>query len=390
MAQGNLSVADTSLPSPRTRDHRIDVFRGIALVMIFINHAPQNAFEALTSRNFGFSDAAEGFVLLAGVAAGLAYGDDFRRHDHWRGLARIMRRVWSIYLVQILITVVAIGTAAAAAKWFGAPDMMRNHGIWVLVTDPLGFLIGLPLLTHHLGYVDILPLYLVLLLALPALLWAALRWPIPLLILSLLLWAAAGHWRLNLPTYPVDGGWFLSPFSWQVLFVVGLLSGLATGQAHRFVPRRRWLQWLTGGFVLFSAIWMNWPAFAEVMRSGLAVAHDAGLSQVFTHFDKTHLTAPRLLHVLALGYFLASLPAIRVLAQSRIAAPLALLGRQSLPVFALGTVLAFAIQTVKTETGQNLLLDSAMIATGLALQLGLAAARQYWPVTQHRSRDASA
>ena len=383
-------MADTYPALPGTRDHRIDVFRGIALVMIFINHAPHNAFEALTSRNFGFSDAAEGFVLLAGVAAGLAYGDDFRRHDYWGGLARILRRVWSIYLVQILITVVAIGIAAAAAKWFGAHEMMRKHGIWVLVTDPLGFVIGIPLMSHHLGYVDILPLYLVLLLALPLLLWAALRWPVALLIISLLLWAAAGHWRLNLPKYPIEGGWFLSPFSWQVIFVIGLLSGLASKQGRQFLPQRRWMQWLSGGFVLFSALWMNWPAFGELMRSGMAAADDAGLSRVLTQFNKTYLTAPRLLHILALAYFLASLPFLRLWAKSRLAAPFALLGRQSLPVFALGTVLAFAIQTVKTETGQNLLLDSAMIGTGLALQLALAAARQYWPVTKPRGRAASA
>ena len=71
-------------------------------------------------------------------------------------------------------------------------------------------------------------------------------------------------------------------------------------------------------------------------------------------------------------------------AASPIAAPLALLGRQSLPVFALGTVLAIAIQTVKTVTGQNLLLDSLMIGGGLLLQLALAAAKQYWPDEMRR------
>ena len=62
----------------KQRDPRLDVFRGLCLVMIFINHVPGNVLEAFTNRNFGFSDAAEGFVFMSGVAAGLAYSLDFK------------------------------------------------------------------------------------------------------------------------------------------------------------------------------------------------------------------------------------------------------------------------------------------------------------------------
>ena len=47
------------------RDPRIDLFRGLALVMIFINHVPGNPYEALTIRNLGFADAAEAFFLMS-------------------------------------------------------------------------------------------------------------------------------------------------------------------------------------------------------------------------------------------------------------------------------------------------------------------------------------
>ena len=57
---------------PGGRDARLDMFRGLALVMIFINHVPGTFYETLTSRNFGFSDAAEAFVFMSGLAAGLA------------------------------------------------------------------------------------------------------------------------------------------------------------------------------------------------------------------------------------------------------------------------------------------------------------------------------
>lgn len=361
------------------RDPRLDVFRGLALVMIFINHAPRNWLENLTNRNFGFSDAAEGFVLMSGIAAGIAYSGYFRRADPLTGIARVLRRVWTIYQVHILITVVALAIAAAAALWFGAPDMMRKHGIWVLVKDPLGFLIGVPLLGHQLGYVNILPLYLVLLLLVPPVIWGALRWPLVVLGLSIAVWLAAGLLRVNFPNYPQQGGWFLNPLSWQLLFVIGLLTGIAHKAAERFVPVLPWLQWLTGGFLLLSLIWMQWPDFASFMRGGLKAAQDAGAPWVMTSFSKTYLSAPRLLHILALAYFLSSFAVVRRACHLGVTAPLALLGRQALPVFALGTVLAFAIQAVKTVTGQDVVLDTLMIAGGVLAQLGLAAAKQYWP-----------
>ncbi len=361
------------------RDPRLDVFRGLALVMIFINHAPRNWLEDFTNRNFGFSDAAEGFVFMSGIAAGIAYSGYFRRGDPVTGIARVLRRVWTLYQVHILITVVAIAIAAAAAHWFGAPEMMRKHGIWVLVTDPLGFLIGVPLLGHQLGYVNILPLYLVLLLLVPPVIWGALRWPLVVLGLSITLWLAAGIARVNFPNYPQEGGWFLNPLSWQLLFVVGLLTGVAHKAGRRFVPVLPWLQWLTGGFLLLSLVWMQWPDFAELMRGWLRVAQDAGVPWVITGFNKSYLAAPRLLHILALAYFLSSFAFVRRLCHHAIAVPLALLGRQALPVFALGTVLAFAIQAVKTVTGQDFVLDTLMIIGGLLAQLALAASKQYWP-----------
>jgi hypothetical protein len=361
------------------RDPRLDVFRGLALVMIFINHAPRNWLENLTNRNFGFSDAAEGFVLMSGIAAGIAYSGYFRRGDPVTGIARVLRRVWTIYQVHILITLVAIAIAAAAALWCGAPDMMRKHGIWVLVKDPLGFLIGVPLLGHQLGYVNILPLYLVLLLLVPPVIWGALRWPLVVLGLSITVWLAAGLLRVNFPNYPQQGGWFLNPLSWQLLFVIGLLTGIAHKAGVRFVPVLPWLQWLTGGFLLLSLVWMEWPDFAAFMRGGLKAAQDAGAPWVLTSFSKTYLSAPRLLHILALAYFLSSFAVVRRACHLGVVAPLALLGRQALPVFALGTVLAFAIQAVKTVTGQDAVLDTLMIAGGVLAQLGLAAAKQYWP-----------
>src|SRR5436853_4084697 len=83
------------------RDPRIDVVRGMALLMIFVDHIPGNALGLGTLRNFGFSDAAEIFVFLAGMSAMLAYGKAFERNGALGGLSRVIRRWGRLYVFQV-------------------------------------------------------------------------------------------------------------------------------------------------------------------------------------------------------------------------------------------------------------------------------------------------
>lgn len=368
--------------APSGRDPRLDVFRGICLVMIFINHVPGTVFEGFTSRNFGFSDAAEGFVLMSGIAAGLAYSNDFRAASMrlWTGLARVWRRVWTLYLVHILTTFAALAAAAGVALWLGnSESLFENQMKWVWL-DPLRTFIGLILLTHQFGYVNILPLYLVLLAVAPVLLFMAWRYPHWLMGISAIVWLVAGLYRLGPPNYPSSGVWFFNPMTWQVIFITGLLTGVALKDGRRLVPVRRWLQILTGVFLVYAALSVQSPAVSKVTGNMLWLAKETFyLPWNLTAFDKTFVTGPRLLHILALAYFLSSFPIVRRLCAHRLAAPFELLGRQALPVFALGSVLCIGLQGVKHVIGSSLLTDSLIIAGGLALQFALAAARQYWP-----------
>ncbi|WRH63469.1 MAG: OpgC domain-containing protein [Fuscovulum sp.] len=372
----------TPVRIPSTRDPRLDVFRGICLVMIFLNHVPGTVFEDYTSRNFGFSDAAEGFVLMSGIAAGLAYSADFRATSMrlWTGLARVWRRVWTLYLVHILATFAALAAASAVALWLGNSELLfENQMKWVWL-DPLRTLIGLVILTHQFGYVNILPLYLVLLAVAPVLLYLAWRTPLWLMAVSVAVWLAAGIWRLGPPNYPTSGVWFFNPLTWQVIFITGLLTGVAMKDGRRFVPIRRWLQVLTGIFLVYAALSVQFPAVSKVTGHTLWLAKETfHLPWNLTAFDKTYVTGPRLLHILALAYFLSSFAFIRRACAHWIATPFELLGRQALPVFALGSVLCIGLQGVKHVTGEDFTTDALIIAGGLALQFALAAARQYWP-----------
>lgn len=354
------------------RDLRLDVFRGLSLVMIFINHVPGTVFENYTSRNFGFSDAAEGFVLMSGVAAGMAYERGLRAPPYWPGTARVWHRAWTLYLVHLMTVFWAMAIAAATAHWFGSTRLLFANQLHVLFENPLGFLIGTPLLTHQMGYVNILPMYAVLLMATPALLWVALRRPWLLMALSVVVWLLAGLFELDLPNYPNPGGWFFNPLSWQILFVAGLLTGVAARQGRRFIPVRPGLQWAAGLFLLAALINSKVPGVNDAFNETMFAAEMGGVPRFFTVVDKTYVAWPRLLHMLALAYLLSTLPVVRRMAGSTAARPLALLGRQALPVFAFGTILCFVAQAVKDVAPPSASLDTALILGGLSLQLALA------------------
>ncbi len=366
------NVANDGVRVPMGRDARLDMFRGIALVMIFINHVPGTIYEGITSRNFGFSDAAEAFVFMSGMAAGLAYSGGFRTGNRWLAIAKVWARARQLYFVHITITMLCLAIFAAAALWFNLPEVMQKNNVAPIYGKPLATLIGIPLLSHQLGYLNILPLYTVLLLVTPPLLIVGLRFPWLLLALSVLLWAVAGQFRLNIPNFPNSGGWFFNPFSWQLLFVIGLLSGAAMKVGRQFVPYRPALLALAGAIVVLVLLWMKLPPFGRLGMAGLNWLANAGAPFYITWFDKTFLALPRLLHALAVFYLLGHLPIMRSLATSAFAAPFRLLGRQGLAVFAAGTVISMFLQVVKTPREPDPLFDGLILGAGLLALLALA------------------
>ena len=99
------------------RDVRLDMFRGMALVIIFVTHVPGLVFAGLTPRAFGFTDAAEAFVLLAGLAAYFAYAPAFLHGEMgWSRMARgafpIFTRVWQLYITHVALVLLITGILA--------------------------------------------------------------------------------------------------------------------------------------------------------------------------------------------------------------------------------------------------------------------------------------
>jgi hypothetical protein len=366
-----------ALPPRTGRDPRIDAFRGLALIMIFINHVPGNPYEFLTNRNYGFSDAAEAFFVMSGIAAGIAYSGGFTapallRDGLWAAIQPIWKRAWTLYVVQILLTVWAIAIFALGAVAFDLPELLTQINLRQVFAHPEAALAGIPALTHQLGYVNILPAYTVLLLLTPPALLLGQRFPVLLAVLSAALWLATGAFVLNLPNYPNPGGWFFNPLAWQAVFVCGLLIGMQLRKGRRLVPVSRPLFWAAAGYLVFVLAWMKIGPLADWLNGYLSAWRDAGVPLNLVSHDKTFLALPRLLHVLALVYVVSCLPAMHRAAGSRFAAPLRLMGRHGLLVFAIGTVVALAFQVLFAAMPDSVWLHRLLPPVGLLLLLGAA------------------
>jgi hypothetical protein len=89
------------IPAPGERDLRLDLFRGIALWLIFLDHIPSNIVNWITIRNYGFSDATEIFVFISGYTAAFVYGRAMRERGVVVASARILKRAWQVYVAHV-------------------------------------------------------------------------------------------------------------------------------------------------------------------------------------------------------------------------------------------------------------------------------------------------
>lgn len=331
------------------RDPRIDAARGIALVMIIVTHMPGNPWEQLTIREWGFSDAAEAFFVMSGIAAGIAYSPAVIRWLEgesrlWDAFAPMWARAWTLYLVQILLTVTALGLFAWAADTFWEGRFRVMHNLGLIYSETSAALVGIPTLGYQIGYVNILPTYIVLMFAAPCVIAAAVKWPRATLIASVGLWFAGGLWRWNIPNYPGGGGWFFAPTSWQFIFLVGLMIGIRHRKGERLVPYHPALFWAAISFLVMVFAWRNMPQFGAFMNHKMAQLSGLGAPSVLVAHSKTYLALPRLAHILVLVYAVSCLPSLRTAASHAGASFLRVMGQQGLLVFALGTILMLAGQ----------------------------------------------
>ena len=154
---------------PTGRDLRLDLFRGLALWLIFLDHIPQNIVNWVTIRNYGFSDAAEIFVFISGYTAAFVYG----RAMQERGVivaerAHPQARL-AVYVAHVFIFVIFMAEIAYLTAQHRQPALLgRNARASISCSSRAITLMQALLLKFQPNFMDVLPLYIVLLLALSA------------------------------------------------------------------------------------------------------------------------------------------------------------------------------------------------------------------------------
>ena len=363
-----ISAEVAPVQAKSAREHRLDLFRGLALAMMFIDHIWGTIYANYTLQAFGFTSAAENLVLISGMSAGLAYTAAFQSGGFVHGAGRILRRLWTIYLAHLTVVSLAVAIALFSGLWLGLGGALELWDLsWILVR-PADFVIGTVTLTVHQIYGDILPLFVGLLALALAFVPLAIRWPALALGASILLWLVACHFQINLPRQ--EGmGWTFNPFAWQLLFVIGLLAGIAMRRGRTFLGWRPFLFWACVIFVVVAFLVDVDPQrrlFGDWLYQSLAAE---GAPEYLIGFDRTFLGLPIILHTLALAYVVSQVPLITRLAGSAAALPLRLLGRHALPVFVTATAIDFLLIAIRHATGFSALTDAVAIGLGLGAML---------------------
>lgn len=350
-------------PFKPARDPRVDVFRGLALIVIFIDHVAGNWLTRATPSAMGLSDAAEYFVLLAGYSAALAYGSAMDRKGLAAGSAQVVARMWRLYTAHLGLFLFMAVTVAVMVMQSGNPLYYEHVAIRPFFQDPANAVLSMAALLFLPNYLDILPLYIILLALLPALWVLARMAPALAVTASVGLYAAAAVFDLAIPNVQTGGVWFFNPFAWQLLFTVGVVAGQATLQGVS-LPRGRTLMALAAAMVVLGLVnAAPWTVIPGLDRMALP-----DLWRIDA--DKTNLSFWRFGHALALAYIVARLvPRDAAFFSGTVGARLGEAGRHSLPLFCLGVILSLCGTFVFFEIGRDLAMQVAVNGIGVGLLL---------------------
>jgi hypothetical protein len=362
------------------RELRIDLFRGLALWLIFIDHLSPDLLTWLTIRNYGFCDAAEIFIFISGYTAAFVYGRAMRESGFLIATVRILRRVWQIYVAHVFIVIIFLGEISYAVTSSDNPFYSQETRVVDFIHHPGAVLLQTLLLRFRPLNIDVLPLYVVLMFFLPLILWV-MKWKADVaLALSVALYALTLHYDWYLSAYP-SGYWAFNPLAWQMLFVFGAWCALGGAKRLSGVLASPVTLSIAIAFVaaaFFVTLTWYFPQLEPLLPRRLV--------QWMYPIDKTDMDILRFAHFLALATI-----AVRFVPQgwpgltSPWLRPLILCGTHSLEIFCLGVFLAFAGYFVLVENSGGFGLHSLVALCGILIMSGVAWVNSWYKRTDDKN-----
>ena len=335
------------------RDDRVDFLRGVALLVICIDHIHNNPVARVMPAAFGLSDMSEVFLFLSGMVSVWSVQRALRDGGMRRAIRRCWQRAFVLYLIYVLAGTLLVMLMRSTSTMF----LLNAHREMALFAPPGELLLRVAMLQQHVGHLCILLLYAISLVVLPFLVHLCnRRWTCMCLGLLGLGCYVTGQWPAHRLLFPaeVQQTLYYQPLTWVPLFLLGGWCGQ--------VPLSRW-----------SSPWLRFIAMLVLVA--LTLGHSVGNVLPTIGLLKPTLGPFRLLHFLSLALLVANLlpqhsswyiPPIRRCGQNSLVTYIAgaiasvLLSaffvrtQMTLLIIVMGNVLAVGICLLAAETGQLL------------------------------------
>ena len=185
--------------------------------------------------------------------------------------ARILRRVWQIYVAHVFLFTIFLAEISYVATSFENPLYTEEMGIMDFLKQPDVTIVQALLLRFRPVNMDVLPLYIVLMLFLPLILWL-MKWQadVDARRCRSLLYALTWQFDWYLSAYP-NGFWAFNPFAWQLLFVFGAWCALGGAQRMSRILASPITLWICVAYLLAAFfVTLTWyvPQLGHLMPRG--------------------------------------------------------------------------------------------------------------------------
>ena len=338
------------------RDVALDLVRGLAVVILVVNHIHlDSGLEFVTEP---FLSAAEALVLVSGVVCGIVFRRRWQGDGARAATVALLRRSGKLYVASVVVVAIVGALRFVPGLRTDALTVLPRVGTDLYaVSGPVETLVGILTLAVGPWQFDVLGFFIAALAIAPAVLWALQRgwWPI-------VLTASAGLYLTGrLTMLEVLPSMSERPFPlliWQVLFVPAMVLGW---HRDRIEPMLRAAGRRLTAAVAVVALAAAYLRLHEIGLDPVGLDRLLGFSPADwaawdrEHFDKRTLDPARLVTMVAFtaaAYLVFA--RLERFAEPTIGHLLVPLGRNSFYVFIMHVFVALAVASVPALVGDGL------------------------------------
>ena len=339
-------------PTGGGRDVALDLVRGLAIVILVINHIHLES--PLESATRAVLSAAEVLVLVSGVVSGMVFGRRWRTHGWRTPTTALLKRARKLYVASVVV----VGTVGVLTFVPGlATDVLRfsprtpERDLYG-ASGPLDAIVSVVTLEAGPWQFNILGFFIAMLALTPLVLAALARgwWP-AVLATSVALYLAGRKTGIDL--LPSQSERPFGLLVWQILFVPGLVAGWHRDRLAALFHRYRGT--ITGVVAAIALLAVYFRLHAKFGFDPLHLLTFDAAAFDKAHFHKGTLDPLRLLTMTSVtaAVYLA-LRRAEPLAE-RVLGPLLLpLGRNSFYVFIMHVFVCLAVASLPVLAGTGL------------------------------------